>query len=423
MKNERNAGRKPKVTEEELNNLISRHESGESISALAAEYGVSRQALYKRIRENNYKPVRIEYYADGQLCTLIEADFRHEDVKVVNYDERLSKHAFGYIDKPKWQDFLDLLEKHYFDAKAGGNKGMFILRDRGCHYSLDDIPEVNGNKRLIIQADDHKDIPVFRFTKPEAILSRSDTDGFQMKAVTSDRRFLIKSQAVMSGVKLRDWIVEIVATLICHQLGIPCVEQKHCVFIYGGQEYHGVYSENFELDGYTFLSFESILERTNRSGNDDEFIKLDAVSKLKWCARILSEASGIPYDRTEKYMLDLAVLDCLIGNIDRHTRNFGLFYNVNTGSYEIPLVFDSGMGLFENDKYRDAYKTFEEAMKHVTIAPYGEDPFDLLKKLDAEFKLKSIYGKTEGFDYGDKLNTKYALEYEKRMNELWQKLG
>lgn len=117
------------------------------------------------------------------------------------------------------------------------------------------------------------------------------------------------------------------------------------------------------------------------------------------------------------------MLDCLVGNVDRHTRNFGLFYNVHTGEFEIPLVFDSGMGLFENDPYRDEYRTFEEAMNHVYVVPYGEDPFDMLELLDKEYGLLSIYGNKEGFIYGDVLKTEFALEYEKRMNELWQRSG
>ena len=76
-------------------------------------------------------------------------------------------------------------------------------------------------------------------------------------------------------------------------------------------------------------------------------------------------------------MLNLAVLDCLVGNVDRHTRNFGLFYNSSTGKYEIPLIFDNGMGLFEHDYYRDNYRNYEEAMNNVYVSPYGEDPFEL----------------------------------------------
>ncbi|MBP9997393.1 MAG: helix-turn-helix domain-containing protein [Lachnospiraceae bacterium] len=50
-------GRKPIISDDEIRNILSRNEKGENISALAAEYGVSRQALYKRM--NNMKNVTV----------------------------------------------------------------------------------------------------------------------------------------------------------------------------------------------------------------------------------------------------------------------------------------------------------------------------------------------------------------------------
>ncbi len=43
--NERNAGRKPVISAEKLEELQKRHKAGEAISALAKEVGVSRQTL------------------------------------------------------------------------------------------------------------------------------------------------------------------------------------------------------------------------------------------------------------------------------------------------------------------------------------------------------------------------------------------
>ena len=120
-------------------------------------------------------------------------------------------------------------------------------------------------------------------------------------------------------------------------------------------------------------------------------------------------------------MLDLAVVDCLVGNVDRHTRNFGLFFNAVTGRYEIPLLFDNGMGLFENDPYRDRYKSFDEAMNTVYVSPYGEDPFDMFRMLDEEFNLERMYPGIRELIYPDLLTTPFALEYERRVKKIWQK--
>lgn len=422
MRNERNAGRKPIVSTELIEQIVKRYESGESISDLANEIGVSRQALYKRIKESRYKTIRIDYIVDGEICTVIEADFRKEQMHVINYAKELSKRAFGYEQDPDWDKLHGFFEDYYLKTVCSNKYDSNIMLDDKRRFSLNDINSISVNSGSYIKIETFEENPVFEFRKKDLILLRSDTDGFQMKALHADRKYFVKSQAVMGGVKLDDWAVEIISTNICEQLCIPCVKQKHCKFIYCGREYEGVYSLNFELDGYTFISFESLLSRMNKSSNDDEFIRLDAISKLKWCAKMLAEAGNLEYEKTEKYMLDLAVLDCLVGNVDRHTRNFGLFYDCNKERYEIPLVFDSGMGLFEHDNYKESYKTYDEAMNNVYVAPYGEDPFDMLSMLGNEYDLKRLYPGVNTISYGDLLKTRFALEYERRMQELWQKL-
>ncbi len=421
MKNERNAGRKGRLTLAQVEELNSRWKAGESVADLAEECGISRQALYRRFQEAAYVPAQIDYSVEGELCTRIEVDFRKERLHIVNYVAELSKRAFGYEEHPDWNAFVDFLEQYYLKASGIKEKGVPLLSERGGQFCLTDLEGEYDGQSLKIRPGNEEELPLFRFYKGDLMYYRSDTDGYQLKGITADRRYFVKAQAVMAGVKLRDWAVELIATGLCRQLGIPCVEQKHGRFVYGKTEYDEVYSANFELDSYSFASLASLLERRNRSSKEDEFVRMDAISKLKWCAEQLAEIGNILYERAEKYMLDLAVLDCLVGNVDRHTRNFGLFFRNDRKSFELPLVFDSGMGLFEHDYYRDQYESFEEAMRNVYVSPYGEDPFELLEMLDKEFGLKMKYPGIDRPDYGDELMTPFALEYEKRMCELWQK--
>lgn len=384
MPNDRNAGRKPKVTDEQLEEIKLRREAGESVASLAKEYGVSRQALNKRL---------------------------------INYALSLSKPEYGFKDNPEWVDLKKLLEEEYLRAKGVSSLSQLLCIDKYENINIDDLGDLK--EKIVVRNGQW--MPRVEFSKSDRIVTRTDTDGYQMKALTRDRLHFVKSQAVISGVKMRDWAVELIACDICNQLDIPCVQQHHCEFVYEGREFDGVYSDNFELDGYTFISFERLLERLGKSSKEEEFISLNALEKMKWCAQQLAEVGALPYEDTLKYMLDLAVVDCLVGNIDRHTRNFGLFYNVNAAKYEIPLIFDNGMGLFENDYYRDNYKSFEEAMNSVYVAPYGEDPFEMLQMLDEEFDLKKVYSGLVQLHYADKLYTPFALEYERRMTDIWQK--
>lgn len=421
MPNTRNAGRKPKITNAELKTITERISRGESVSSLASEYGVSRQALYKRLKENNTcHETCIDYYIEDELCTSIYIDTKRSALRLINYTDALSKRAFGYNDSPNINDLKVFLEGQYLISRGIDTPGCYLMTDRDNR--MDIIQElVNSKTDNGIRIREGDSIPTFEFTKDEIILRRTDTDGYQLKAITSDRRHFVKSQAIMGDVYLRDWAVEIIASDICRQLSIPCVIQRHCRFAYAGRSFDGVYSENFELDGYSFTSFESLLNRNNKSTNEEHFIRLGAIDKLKWCASELSTIGALTYESTLKYMIDLAVLDCIVGNTDRHTRNFGLFYNNTTSKYEIPLIFDSGMGLFENDHYRDRYESFDAAMNNVYVSPYGEDPFDMIQLLDDEFDLRKMYPGIENIHYPDILTTPYALEYERRIRNIWQR--
>ena len=416
MANNRNAGRKPKINAEQLDEIIKRHKDGETISSLAQEAGVSKQALSKRIKNKNAnKEATLDYYIDGQLCTRISLDTSKHLVRIVNYASKLSMCAFGYLESPNWSDLQNFLDEYYEMAKGIKSSNQYIMKD--SLGNIDILKENTIFDKYAILSKDKDNIPNFYFSKKNKVLTRTDTNGYQLKGITHNRRYFVKSQAIISGVALRDYLVEIIASNICNQLSIPCVQQRQCSFVYEGQSYDGVYSENFELDGYTFISFERLLNRQGLSTKDEDFIALDSISKLKWCANQLSIIGKLEYKETLKYMLDLAIIDCLVGNVDRHTKNFGLFFNAYSGKYETPLVFDNGMGLFENDYYRDSYNTFDEAMRNVYVAPYGEDPFDMIEMLNKEFDLLNIYPTIRDIKYQDILSTEHALEYERRMLE------
>lgn len=263
--------------------------------------------------------------------------------------------------------------------------------------------------------------PRFTYSKQDMCNARADVDGFQLKALSYDRKLFVKGQAIIGGICMDDWAVELIASDLCEQLGIPCVKQHGCELVYNERILKGVYSNNFELDGYTFVSFERLAERTGHSTKDSEFVKLDAIGKLKWCAERLSEAGDLRYEATLKYMLDLALIDCLVGNVDRHTKNFGLFFDATSGKYEIPPLFDNGMGLFEHDNYKEHYTSFDTAMGQVYVAPYGEDPFDMIEMLDKEFDLMKLYPGLATYGYHTEWITPYAKEYMERMISRWQK--
>lgn len=420
MANDRGAGRKSTLTTEQIENARNRYEAGESIAQIAAEYGISRQGLYKRLREDKQaKEIKIDYVLEGELCTTISIYINDNRLRVFNYATQLSKRAFGWNENPSWEEFRDFLERQYLLAKgidAERVNNCFLCSDKKISsISVSDIAENDAESELIID-DAVKDfIPSFEFKRKDILIIRTDTDGFQLKAITSDRKWFVKAQAEMGGTIMNDWAVEIIASNICKQLKIDCVEQKHCEFVYEGRKRNGVFSRNFELDGLTFISFERLLEYKGISSRSEEFIHLNAIEKMKWCANILSSFGKVAFADALKYMLDLAMIDCLVGNVDRHMKNFGLFFNNTINEWMIGPAFDNGMGLFEHDYYRDRYESYESAMNNVYIAPYGEDPFEMIDMLSKEFNLGKIYPGLKEFEYTNELTTEYAKEYERRM--------
>ena len=416
------AGRKSRLNVEQMEEVKRRIENGESVATLAKEHGISRQALYKKLRTDRLAPeIQMDYMIDGQLCTRIFIDRKLQYLRIVNYVAEISRRAFGLLQEPDLGDLQSFLDDYFLNvSRVDADNAFFMTDQRGKIDIFGSLPGGGTEGRKVVVRDDAA-IPRFYFSKSDRVVRRTDTDGFQMKALTADRRYFVKSQAIISGVRLRDWAVEVIASDLCGQLAIPCVKQRHAGFVYEGKSYDGVYSENFELDGLVFISFDRLLSRHGWSTRDEEFISLPSIAKLRWCAQKLAEAGNLDYADTEKYMLDLAVVDCLLGNTDRHDRNYGLFYNVNEGRFEISMLFDNGMGLFENDYYRDEYRTFQEAMHNVYVAPYGEDPFDMLKLLDDAFDLRKIYPGIQDIRYPDILQTPFALEYERRVLEFWRK--
>lgn len=234
-------------------------------------------------------------------------------------------------------------------------------------------------------------IPTINVAKRDVFGFKSSTDGYQPKFIKGN--LFIKSQATIGGVRMRDDIVEIIASNLCDDLNIYHVRQSPCIVDFEGVISKGVVSRNFMMDGHTFISFMSFLEFNRISYINEELNKGNAVTKMKLCAKSVSEYCSICYEDYLRYLINMAVIDCLVANTDRHLRNFGVFKN-EAGDILVPMIFDNGMGVLENTPYRDSIKTLEEADRYLYISPYGEDPFDMIDILFDNFDMS-------GYDFNN----------------------
>lgn len=154
-KNPRNAGRKPSITEDMLENIRLKRKKGMTVASLAEEYGVSRQTMsgYLNAKEEetqeiiykNYKKwaevnkdfrkslkvqdylLRMEFMCEDELCTSILVNFKDKKIEAVNYTGDVIHQAFGVKAKPSWEDFEYFLESRCFPR--GRDYLKEILRD------------------------------------------------------------------------------------------------------------------------------------------------------------------------------------------------------------------------------------------------------------------------------------------------------
>ena len=139
-KNPRGAGRKPQLTSTQIAEIRKKREQGITVSALAKEYGVSRQTLsaylnkkdqqmetiiesMKLWREFNRSfqevdlvdyTVRMDFMCEDDCCTQILVDFKHEKIEIQNTTDKIMLRAFGINRNPTWEDFLEFLEDRCF---------------------------------------------------------------------------------------------------------------------------------------------------------------------------------------------------------------------------------------------------------------------------------------------------------------------
>ena len=139
-KNERGAGRKPALSKDDVILIQKRHEAGETVTALAKEYGISRQVLSGYLNQNTEKEkekyntikswerlnksfqgikladytMRMEFMCEEDCCSVILVNTKDKKIAVENQTDCLLHRAFGIKAKPTWEDFEKFLESRCF---------------------------------------------------------------------------------------------------------------------------------------------------------------------------------------------------------------------------------------------------------------------------------------------------------------------
>ena len=77
-------------------------------------------------------PLRIWYMYDQDVCTLIDVNERERKVKIKNYTDKIMFRAFGVMEEPDYNQYIEFLESRCFPESR--DKMKLILKDLGLPF-------------------------------------------------------------------------------------------------------------------------------------------------------------------------------------------------------------------------------------------------------------------------------------------------
>jgi hypothetical protein len=130
-RNPRNAGRKKRFSDLEIQEMVKLRNEGLSLEQIAQRYGTSRQLVGRMLTPQPPEgcSMRMIYMYKQRPCTVIDIDFLKQKIYIQNKTDDLIHRAFGVIEKPTWDDFEVFLEDRCFPRERGNCKS--ILKSMG----------------------------------------------------------------------------------------------------------------------------------------------------------------------------------------------------------------------------------------------------------------------------------------------------
>lgn len=145
-KNTRNAGRKRKLTDDDIQKMTRMRNAGTSMQKLAEIYGISRQTAERYLNEKADEgyTLRLTYMFRRQPCTVIDVDFLDQKVAIQNKTDDILHRAFGVIEQPTWNDFEAFLRERCFPQTRGNCKTLLREMDLADYDPLQIVEKTKG---------------------------------------------------------------------------------------------------------------------------------------------------------------------------------------------------------------------------------------------------------------------------------------
>lgn len=126
QENPRNAGRKPKFSAGDIEEMQKMRQNGSGMGEIAEAFHTSRQIVGKYL---NAKPapgytMRMTLMYQTHPCTVIDVNFLDQKIKIQNRTSDLLHRAFGCIENPNWENFEYFLQDRCFPATRGNVKQL-----------------------------------------------------------------------------------------------------------------------------------------------------------------------------------------------------------------------------------------------------------------------------------------------------------
>ena len=125
-KNARNAGRKKKFGEKDIERMEQLRNQGVSLQSIADQFGTSRQVVGRYLSEKpaNGSTLRLTYMFRQRPCTVIDVDFLERKIHIQNKTEDPVHRAFGITAAPTWSDFESFLRERCFPETRANRKQL-----------------------------------------------------------------------------------------------------------------------------------------------------------------------------------------------------------------------------------------------------------------------------------------------------------
>lgn len=124
VNNNRNAGRKRKLLDNDIKKIDELLKEGKSINEIAVLFNTTRQMISKYVNqhpEGDYT-LGITYMYRNKPCTTIYVDFLNQKIAIKNKTDDMLHRAFGVKTNPDWNDFELFLEERCFQRTRGDIK-------------------------------------------------------------------------------------------------------------------------------------------------------------------------------------------------------------------------------------------------------------------------------------------------------------